>query len=165
MHQRMLFLILLIAPLTGCFLRYVDPTMGATATILFKKNTQYNSDVKTYVNAKDCSGGRPRIITPSDDSDKLIKVPAGQEFTFTMALDLGVSGMGMNTMVFKGCVPTATFVPEAGASYIAEVTANESGCNISLTKAVNGNQSDQQPVEFQRRTYRQGFSESSSFCS
>lgn len=81
---------------------------------------------------------------------------AGEPFTLTLAWDSHAK-FTTGLIEFVGCAPTATFVPQPGVTYMAGRLDN-SHCELYLKDA------DGDSVEFAQRQWKNGNSESSSFC-
>lgn len=164
----------MIMSLFSCYSRYVEPKSGPVASILFVKHTEHNSSVNSYINAENCSGGRPRVLTPHDTKDIKLNVPAGKAFSFSMSADLGISisptvtsgGAGAKVN-FQGCNPTVTFIPKEGEAYIARFIppTKFKGCQIEVVKQVTTESGIvEKSVEIRLRRWKRGFVESSSWC-
>ncbi|MDM5181089.1 hypothetical protein PO883_28295 [Massilia sp. DJPM01] len=132
----------LLAALTGC-VTYTPPPEGPTASLGMYFDTDSAGRMRTgtanvFANpACDSmpSGGRIGTSMGMDELDELPaqKIAAGKEFTFDLAT-IEVQGQAN-----AGCSVTATFLPEAGATYEARffIRGNTARCEMVIVDGQN----------------------------
>jgi hypothetical protein len=147
----------------GCASPYVPPTSGATARVTFKKYKDSTTGIQIYDQAETCTS-RHNVALLSSDPEKSIVVKADAPLSITMSVDKAVIPLPIGFVV-QGCTPTATFVPENGVSYTAELVTERHMCSIKVTRLDSDHVASPAPANAVRiRKWKRGLDEGSSFC-
>ena len=149
--------------ISGCVSAYVPPASGDVAQITFNRYKDSTTAVQIYDVAQTCTS-RHGVALLRSDSKKSIAVRAGVPLSVTMSVDHAVIPLPVGFIV-RGCNPTITFTPEKGATYVANMVADDNACAIKLTRAEDGQAPTDVPEDaIKVRRWKRGFEEGSSFC-
>jgi hypothetical protein len=155
--------------LSGCALQPYTPPPGSPAATIRVVSASTGTfpprtSVFTFVKAEACEGRRwLHNETRPNDGQFLGSGFAPIEANKPISIAV-ISTVQGNTLSATYCAPIFMFTPTPNRHYIAEISADGNQCRIQLKSAatVEGRQSRNEP--FVPRRYRQGFDESSSFC-
>jgi len=122
--------------LSGCA-TYQEPTSGSTATLTARHAAAEGNSVYAVYKDRLCAAnpaGANFYTSMGTMGAPTKKIPAGQEFVLTGTWSKAGLGVGYR------CSETVSFVPEAGKSYVATITAdmNTNRCTLGIEEQGGG---------------------------
>lgn len=134
--------VLLCLSLCACATPYTPPQGDQVAVITFTNQSRHEGQAILFDDPVDCSGGR-NTETIAPGTSLRTKIPAGQPLSF--AQYYAWVGTSYPYSTYYNCKSIATFTPELGKEYEANLSGNNTACLLQLFEI---KESGRQPTSF-----------------